>query len=107
MATGEPLFPGQSDIDQLFKIFQRRGTPTAEIWPAVKQLPHCNSEFPQWGEKPIPDDVPAEALGSNNAIDLLGKLLMHTPDKRIACKTAMRHPCFFEQKLRILQIQKN
>jgi serine/threonine protein kinase len=96
MATGMPLFPGRSDIDQLFNIFQRRGTPTAEIWPAVTRLPHYNSEFPQWREKPVTDNVPAEALGSNNAIDLLEKLLMYDPDKRIACKTATQHPYFFE-----------
>jgi serine/threonine protein kinase len=107
MATGVALFPGRSDIDQLFKIFQRWGAPTAEIWPAVMRLPHCNSEFPQWREKPISDNVPAEALGSNNAIDLSEKLLMCDPNKRIACKTAMQHPRFFEQKLRILHIQKN
>lgn len=40
MATGHPLFPGRSDIDQLFKIFQRRGSPTTELWPAVTRLPH-------------------------------------------------------------------
>lgn len=89
MATGMPLFPGRSDIDQLFKIFQRRGTPTAEMWPAVLRLPHYNPEFPQWGESPITDYCSLDALGSTSAADLLTKLLQYDPDRRIACKAAM------------------
>ena len=96
MATGMPLFPGRSDIDQLFKIFQRRGTPTAEQWPQVLRLPHYNSEFPQWRERPITDHVPMSALHTQNAADLLNKLLMYDPDRRIACKTSLQHPYFFE-----------
>ena len=97
MATGMPLFPGRSDIDQLFKIFQRRGTPTAEMWPAVLRLPHYNQEFPQWRESPITDHCPLDCLGSANAADLLNKLLQYDPDRRIACKAALQHPYFFEQ----------
>jgi len=96
MATGMPLFPGRSDIDQIFKIFQRKGTPSADQWPAVTRLPHYNAEFPQWRERPITDQVPMSALGTNNAVDLLTKLLMYDPDRRIACKTALQHPYFFE-----------
>ncbi|KAL3938134.1 MAG: hypothetical protein SGBAC_006896 [Bacillariaceae sp.] len=96
MATGMPLFPGRSDIDQIFKIFQRKGTPTGEQWPAVTRLPHYNAEFPQWRERPLTDQVPMSALGSNSAADLLNKLLVYDPDRRIACKTALQHPYFFE-----------
>ena len=28
-----PLFPGNNDIDQIFKVFQVLGTPTTESWP--------------------------------------------------------------------------
>jgi serine/threonine protein kinase len=28
-----PLFPGQNDIDQIFKVFQIMGTPSPEDWP--------------------------------------------------------------------------
>lgn len=99
MATGLPLFPGRSDIDQIFKIFQRMGTPTTEQWPAVTRLPHYNAEFPQWRERPITDQVPMSTLGSNNAVDLLTKLLMYDPDRRIACKTGLQHPYFFSDKV--------
>ena len=39
-----PFFPGDSDLDQLSKIFQALGTPTEESWPVstiytYKRLP--------------------------------------------------------------------
>ena len=96
MATGMPLFPGRSDIDQLFKIFQRRGTPTAEMWPAVVRLPHYNVEFPQWRERSIPDIINPPLLGGAAGVDLLSKLLQYDPDRRIACKTALQHAFFLQ-----------
>jgi len=36
MHVKTPLFPGESDLDQLDKIFQLFGTPTEEIWPVRK-----------------------------------------------------------------------
>lgn len=83
--------------DQLFKIFQRRGTPTAEMWPAVMRLPHYNTEFPQWREHPITDFVPLNSLGGLPGADLLSKLLQYDPDRRIACKTALQHPFFMQE----------
>ena len=28
-----PMFPGNNDIDQMYKVFQIMGSPTVEIWP--------------------------------------------------------------------------
>jgi serine/threonine protein kinase len=99
MATGLPLFPGRSDIDQLIKIFQRRGTPNygQNNWPGVDRLPHFNPEFPKWPERPITDFVPLEALGSNGAADLLTNLLQYDPERRIVCRQALQHFYFSEQ----------
>jgi len=36
--TGLPLFPGQSEVGQLFKIFRIKGTPSSEHWTGVEQL---------------------------------------------------------------------
>jgi serine/threonine protein kinase len=98
MATGLPLFPGRSDIDQLIKIFQRRGTPNPSTnWHGVDRMPHYNPEFPKWPERPITDFVPMEALGSNSAADLLTNLLQYDPDRRVVCRQAMQHPYFSER----------
>lgn len=110
MATGLPLFPGRSDIDQLFKIFQRRGTPTADIWQNYPRLPYFNSEFPQWRARPISDLI-SSSMGRNtsstntggsmadspHAMDLMEQILQYDPDRRLVCKTALQHPYFFSQ----------
>jgi len=51
--TSTPLFPGDSEIDQLHKIFRVLGTPNEEVWPDVTSLPEYRSEFPQWKRNEI------------------------------------------------------
>ena len=48
MITKRPLFPGDSEIDQLFQIFRVLGTPGEEVWPGVSALPDYKSVFPKW-----------------------------------------------------------
>ena len=38
LMTFAPLFPGSNDIDQICKVFQVLGTPTAESWPVSAVL---------------------------------------------------------------------
>mmetsp|Transcript_14324 Transcript_14324/g.16247 ORF Transcript_14324/g.16247 Transcript_14324/m.16247 type:complete len:450 (+) Transcript_14324:193-1542(+) len=94
MATGYALFPGRSDIDQLFKIFQRRGTPNNDIWPNCTRLPHYNPDFPQWNPRPIRGFI--DEFDSIHAADLLERLLQYDPEQRVVCKAALQHPFFFE-----------
>lgn len=35
MVTKRPLFTGDSEVDQLYRIFRVLGTPNEEIWPGV------------------------------------------------------------------------
>ena len=42
MVTKRPLFPGDSEVDELFKIFRVLGTPSEEIWPGVTSLQDWN-----------------------------------------------------------------
>uniref|UniRef100_A0A0A9E4C6 Uncharacterized protein n=1 Tax=Arundo donax TaxID=35708 RepID=A0A0A9E4C6_ARUDO len=48
MVNQKPLFPGDSEIDELFKIFRIMGTPNEETWPGVASLPDYKSSFPKW-----------------------------------------------------------
>ena len=48
MLTNQPLFAGDSEIDQLFKIFHILGTPNTTIWPELKDLPDWNEKFPHF-----------------------------------------------------------
>lgn len=44
----KPVFPGDSEIDQLFRIFRTLGTPDEETWKGVTKLPDYKSTFPKW-----------------------------------------------------------
>lgn len=39
IVTKRPLFDGDSEIDQIKKIFRLMGTPNDSIWPGVESLP--------------------------------------------------------------------
>lgn len=47
MIMMSPLFPGDSQIDELFKIFQLLGTPDEQQWPGITTLPDYNANFPR------------------------------------------------------------
>jgi len=88
---GIPLFPGDSEIDQIFKIFRVLGTPNEESWPGVKQLPDYKPTFPQWSSQDLAEQVPyLDASG----IDLLKQTLAYDSARRISAKRALVHPYF-------------
>ncbi|CAJ0906650.1 7915_t:CDS:10 [Entrophospora sp. SA101] len=63
-----PLFPGDSEIDQLYRIFSVLGTPNKIIWPEVICFQDYQTEFPQWNPQPLNKYVPKMDI---HAIDLL------------------------------------
>uniref|UniRef100_H2NUS1 cyclin-dependent kinase n=2 Tax=Pongo abelii TaxID=9601 RepID=H2NUS1_PONAB len=91
MVTRKALFPGDSEIDQLFRIFRMLGTPSEDTWPGVTQLPDYKGSFPKWTRKELEEIVPnLEPEGR----DLLMQLLQYDPCQRITAKTALAHPYF-------------
>ncbi|RWS14746.1 cyclin-dependent kinase 1-like protein, partial [Dinothrombium tinctorium] len=91
MATRKPLFHGDSEIDQLFRIFRSLSTPTEETWPGVSSLPDYKTTFPNWKQNILPSLVPQM---DESGIDLLKKMFIYDPHRRISAKAAMLHPYF-------------
>ncbi|EAY22853.1 CMGC family protein kinase [Trichomonas vaginalis G3] len=91
MMNRTPLFPGDSEIDQLYTIFKILGTPTESEWPGVSQFPNYSAEFPKWLKLDL-----SEKIQTNDqlALDLISKMLQYDPVKRITAKDALDHPYF-------------
>jgi len=93
MCTRKPLFRGDSEIDEIFKIFRILGTPTEDDWPGVTTFPDFKPSFPKWARnfnKPLADGL------DDNGLDLLDGLLVYDPAGRISAKQAQVHAYFTE-----------
>ncbi|KAJ9608768.1 Cyclin-dependent kinase catalytic subunit [Cladophialophora chaetospira] len=91
MCTKKPLFPGDSEIDEIFKIFKLLGTPDENTWPGVTSFPDFKTSFPKWRKEPISKVVPnLEPAG----LELLEAMLEYDPAHRISAKAACNHPYF-------------
>jgi len=97
LARGKVLFRGDSEIGQLFEIFQVLGTPNdATTWPGVSKLPDFREVFPKFPGKKLNDVLPQlDADG----VDLLQLMLRYNPADRISAKEAMRHPWFNDVRM--------
>ena len=51
MFKRRPIFLGDSEIDQIFKIFQILGTPDENVWPGVNSLKDFKQTFPKFRGK--------------------------------------------------------
>ncbi|KAF9483692.1 Pkinase-domain-containing protein [Pholiota conissans] len=92
---GTPLFPGDSEIDQIFKIFRYvlliLGTPSEDSWPGVSQLPDYKPTFPQWSRQDVARIV---STLDQAGIDFLKQTLNFDSAKRLSAKRALQHPYF-------------
>lgn len=121
LMLGQPLFPGESGIDQLVEIIKVLGTPTREQirtmnpnymehkFPHIK--PHPFGKVSQLCNAIQPEDRRALSgssfcnradimqvfrKASSDAIDLISLLLEYTPTQRLSAIDAMVHPFFDE-----------
>lgn len=91
MFRRKPLFCGESEVDQLTKIFSVIGLPSEEEWPTDVTLSRRN--FSPQSPQPITDYVPEI---SEDGADLLLKMLTFDPLRRISALKAQEHRFFSE-----------
>lgn len=94
MINKAPLFMGDSQIDQIYKIFQFSGTPDENSWPGVSMYPDFKSTFPKFKKNcSILNCSKNDAL-DEMGLDLLLKMLEINPLKRINATWALKHNYF-------------
>ncbi|XP_020582192.1 shaggy-related protein kinase epsilon-like [Phalaenopsis equestris] len=93
LLSGQPLFPGDSGVDQLVEIIKVLGTPTREEIKCMNPN-YTEFKFPQikahpWN-KVFSKRIPPEA------VDFISKLLQYSPKSRLMALEACAHPFFDE-----------
>lgn len=68
MYNKKAFFTGDSEIDQLHRIFRILGTPTAEMWPGINNLPFWRNTYPEWPTLTLKAFIPTMP---DDAADLL------------------------------------
>jgi glycogen synthase kinase 3 beta len=92
LMLGQPLFPGESGIDQLVEIIKVLGTPTRDQIRTMNPN-YMEHKFPQIKPHPF-NKVFRKA--STDAIELISALLEYTPTERLSAIDAMCQPFFDE-----------
>uniref|UniRef100_A0A8C5SMT6 mitogen-activated protein kinase n=1 Tax=Laticauda laticaudata TaxID=8630 RepID=A0A8C5SMT6_LATLA len=93
MVTGRPLFKGNDHLDQLTEIMKVTGTPTQDFVQKLQSQDAKNyiKRLPQVQKK----DFAAILKNANaSAVNLLEKMLVLDPEKRITASEALAHSYF-------------
>lgn len=88
-----PFFPGESDLDQLTKIFSVFGNPNEDNWPGIKSL----SDYIEF--KPFPS-IPLKNIftaAGDDLLEILDALLKLNPIARVNCTECLQMS-FFSNK---------
>merc|ERR1719461_1064963 len=102
MATKVPLFPGDSEIDQLFQIYRVLGTPNNKVWPGIIELPEYKSVGPKWKKKDLSIELKGK-MDADGGIALMEQMLTFPPNKRVTCKRMLCDPWFDEVREEMIE----
>ncbi|KAH0945213.1 hypothetical protein HN011_010747 [Eciton burchellii] len=102
--TFRPLFPGKSEIDEIFKICSVIGTPNKDDWPEGYQLAAAmNFKFPNFTRTSLAVLIPN---ASQEAVILMEDMLQWNPIKRPTAQQSLRYPYFQVGDPRIINSKK-
>ncbi|XP_074595217.1 cyclin-dependent kinase 7-like [Brevipalpus obovatus] len=88
-----PLLPGDTDLDQLQKIFQCMGTPTEEEWVEKTNLP----DYVKFKPCPKTDFRELFSAATEKLLELLDLMLRLNPLERCTCTKALQMGYFYEK----------
>nr|CDS18166.1 serine:threonine protein kinase MAK [Echinococcus granulosus] len=90
--TLKPLFPGDSEIDMLFRICTVLGTPLQQDWPEGYRLASAmNFRFPKCPPTRLSNII---FNASTAALQLIGELISWNPKKRPTARAALKSKFF-------------
>ncbi|CAG9529911.1 unnamed protein product [Cercopithifilaria johnstoni] len=93
MAVKQALFPpGDSNIDQIFRIFRILSTPCEETLREFTNMPNCSETFPKWKNNHL-DEILNRFMDANG-IKIVQKMLTYEPAKRISAEELLKDPYF-------------
>uniref|UniRef100_A0A7S1LDQ5 Protein kinase domain-containing protein n=1 Tax=Neobodo designis TaxID=312471 RepID=A0A7S1LDQ5_NEODS len=93
MLLGEPLFAGESTVDQMVEIIKVLGTPSRD---EVLSMNKTYTEFKFPSVRPMPWSRVFRGHTPPEAIDLIVDMLKYNPAHRITMAEALAHPFFDE-----------
>ena len=106
LLTLVPLFPGDDEIDEVNKINYILGSPSEELFQKfIKNSVHGNDVKYEY-QKGIGIQRFLTHV-SPQCIDLINKMLVYDPDKRLTAKQCLNHECFkdlVEQDLKMTKM---
>ncbi|XP_070794941.1 cyclin-dependent kinase 7 isoform X2 [Pituophis catenifer annectens] len=85
-----PFLPGDSDLDQLTKIFETLGTPTEEQWPGMTNLP----DYVTFKSFPGMQFQHIFSAAGDDLLELLQGLFRFDPCTRLTASQALKHEYF-------------
>ncbi|XP_059636930.1 cell division control protein 2 homolog 2-like isoform X2 [Cornus florida] len=94
MVTGQPLFQAHTEFNVLMEIFRMFGVPTEATWPGVTSLCVHFTKMIAF-RTVVKRNLAAEAAGVGAVgLDLLSKMLILDPSRRITASDALQHAYF-------------
>ncbi|CDW77289.1 protein kinase [Stylonychia lemnae] len=98
-----PIWPGNSEMDQLYKICAVLGSPSQGEWPdGYKLATQINFSFPKFAQTSLSSLIPN---ANPDAIDLMQKIFQFDPQKRPTAQQCLQHPFFNGIQQLVTQIQ--
>jgi len=94
LLLGRPIFPGETEVDQLELIFSIAGSPTKENWPDIENYKNWSTFKPKQAYPNILNEKFKKH--SPLAVELLKKLLTLDPKQRINVEEALNDIWFWK-----------